>query len=674
MTTPSNNPFYTSSKLSQTNGAVPMETSAQRMAFDNLLRRELRVGDPNDPKQIETALLARYKNTARAQGIAREAQGLPFLQMAPTQVAAAPVTTSNDLDLEQSISDIERDLQELTTNTVLKDVTPELQGWASAIRSAITEGVNAARFALDARQRDKALGIRRMLGDYARMARLVGTLTPTRGVNYRKLAQSLDEVAAVLLVIMGEALAVGGVSGGHFLLQVPYSELQTRRDTAVYALRNLVGATQEAYSSNEWPRGIDAYRKLLSFLDAQGQGDLRALLVENELARIMDSLIHRAENGRAQGLRALSSTAQLDLERFRRLIIIGGRLDGDLLSRTANFSAPPLAAFLEALQLFVDAFGAGDGSASGGYRLLQIARPPILFYGLYGSSSLGEAEERLLRLVIQRNLLADQLDTIAQFGLPAQIARAQVLLDKILYDVDRAIDLFAIGTDTSGFGEPERRAAAYHYMIRAFFHSFGEFGTPINLIAESLTGRSGKNFIGRLNNEFAFFLDAIGSTLRVIQNALLPESLLQAENGVPGSRILNLNSPTFNGETLQAFRNLMIQELRIHQDMENRWRTLVKTMAASSIPYSRTGGNSIFDEVIHLIDIAIQLVNRSSEDIQLIETPTTIDHFKDELVLPKNYEASLVEIAEHLDPNPSGDGSVNSPGTGGTTSSVPGRT
>ncbi|NEQ23405.1 MAG: hypothetical protein F6K28_30475, partial [Microcoleus sp. SIO2G3] len=335
MATPSSNPL--SRTMSQTNGASPMDNSAQRMAFDNLLRRELRVNDPNDAQQIEAALLARYKNTARAQGITREAQGLPFLQTLTVQTTAVPVTTSNDLDLEQAIADIERDLTELTTNTVLKDITPELQGWAGAIRSAIAEGVSAARFALDARQRDKALGIRRTLGEYARVARLIGTLTPTRSINYRKLAQSLDEVASVLLVMLGESLANGGVSGGRFLLQIPYSELQIRRDAVIYALRNLVGGTQDAYSPNEWPRGIDAYRRLLSFLDSQGQGDLRALLVENEMARMLDSLIHRAENGRAQGLRALSATAQLDLERFRRLIIIGSRLNKNQLDGNAVY-------------------------------------------------------------------------------------------------------------------------------------------------------------------------------------------------------------------------------------------------------------------------------------------------------------------------------------------------
>jgi hypothetical protein len=130
--------------------------------------------------------------------------------------------TSSDVELQQAIDDVERDLRELTTNNLLKDTTPELEGWGTAVRSAITEGSAAARFSLDPRQRDKAFAIRRQLGDYSRMARLVGALTPTLSPTYRKFAQSLDEVAAVLMVLMGEALSNVGFSGGRFLLQVPY--------------------------------------------------------------------------------------------------------------------------------------------------------------------------------------------------------------------------------------------------------------------------------------------------------------------------------------------------------------------------------------------------------------------------------------------------------------------
>src|SRR5262245_25478939 len=361
MATQVNHPFYSSnstapgyssnstapgySSTSTAAGGTPPPTgSPQRLALDNLIRRELRVGDPNDPQQIAQALLTRYKGDPRATAIAQEAMGLPFLQTVPAETRVMQTPTSSDAELQQAIDDVERDLRELTTNNLLKDIIPELEGWATAVRSAITEGSAAARFSLDPRQRDKTFAIRRQLGDYARMARLVGALTPTLSLTYRKFSQSLDEVAAVFMVLMGEALSNVGFSGGRFLLQVPYTELQTRRDAAIYALRNLVGATQEAYGPNDWPRGLDAYRNLYRLLENQGQGDLRALLVETELARTMDDLIQRAAHGRAEGLRALGATAKLDLQRFHRLVAVG--------QRSVSPESPPLTAFLETLQLF----------------------------------------------------------------------------------------------------------------------------------------------------------------------------------------------------------------------------------------------------------------------------------------------------------------------------------
>lgn len=372
MASPSSNPFYGSSA-----GTTPANSGYQRLALDNLIRRELKVSDPNDPQQIANALLERFKDDPRAKAISQEAKGLPFLLSTSTNfVPMVQAATSSDAELQQAKNDVERDLQELLTNPLLKDITPEIQGWAQALRTAIQEGTTAARFALDPRQRDKAFAIRRQLGDYARLARLVGALTPTMSLSYRKFAQSLDEVAAVILVIMGESLANVGFNGGRFLLQTPYSELQVRRDAVIYALRNLIGATQEAYGPNDWPRGLDAYRNLFRILEEQGHGDLRSLLLEHELVRIMDELIQRASHGRTEGLRALGATAQVDLERFRRLVIVG--------RQAVSPESPPLTAFLEALALFADAF-----ESSGGFRLMRIARPPILFYGLYGTTTMG---------------------------------------------------------------------------------------------------------------------------------------------------------------------------------------------------------------------------------------------------------------------------------------------
>jgi hypothetical protein len=178
MSTPAMNSSYNSpmSPNQNSNGSHPAHQSSARTALDNLLRRELKVSDPADAQQIAQALLARYQNDPRAAAIRKEAEGVPFLLSASPVAPMTQSATSSDAELQQAITDVERDLHELTNNSILKDITPELQGWTQAIRGAIADGVTAARFALDPRQRDKTMGIRRTLGDYARLARLISEL------------------------------------------------------------------------------------------------------------------------------------------------------------------------------------------------------------------------------------------------------------------------------------------------------------------------------------------------------------------------------------------------------------------------------------------------------------------------------------------------------------------
>ena len=102
------NPLYGSS-----GGGIPANGGQQRLALDNLIRRELKVGDPNDPKQIADALLARFKDDPRANAITQEAKGLPFLQSASTATTSVQTTTSSDAELQQAKDDVERDLNEL---------------------------------------------------------------------------------------------------------------------------------------------------------------------------------------------------------------------------------------------------------------------------------------------------------------------------------------------------------------------------------------------------------------------------------------------------------------------------------------------------------------------------------------------------------------------------------
>src|SRR5262249_56240275 len=124
------------------------------------------------------------------------------------------------------------------------------------------------------------------------------------------------------------------------------------------------GSTQEAYGPTDWPRGLVAYRQFIDRLETSGFADLKALFQENYLSRLMDELIDRASSTNVEGLRALGSTAQLAVERFRRLILLGQRVETP--------EAPPLAGFLSALQPFGVAFAGQRFSRAS--RLLLLSR------------------------------------------------------------------------------------------------------------------------------------------------------------------------------------------------------------------------------------------------------------------------------------------------------------
>lgn len=456
----------------------------QRQALDDLIRRELRISDPSDPAQVAKALRERYQGDRRAQAIDQEALGLPYLQALPAAPTVTAAPTSCDAEMAQARDDIERDLAALTQSNLLKDTAAELRGWGTAIRSLVTEGAASAPFALDTRQRDKVFGIRRQLGDYARIARLVGALTPSANASFRSLAKSLDEAANVLLVMMGDALANAGYTAGKFLLQVPFSELQVRREAVLAALRNLNGHTSAGYlqqPSSEFNYGLPAYLQLYRELDQRGHGDLRALLLEGELARMMDTLIERAAHGSVEGLRALGATAEVDLDRFKRLARAGREVMTSPGGTDPNkVLAPPLVAFIHALQLFVESF-----ESSGGARLLRIARPPLLFYGLYGSGT-SDAERRLLELIQTRGALAEKADCVLACACDQDAVRKQVLIDKVVYDLDRAIDLYALGEED--WGGAEQRAIAYGLVAQVVMWSICKvIPTEAQLKAKSFT-------------------------------------------------------------------------------------------------------------------------------------------------------------------------------------------
>jgi hypothetical protein len=455
------------------------------------------------------------------------------------------------VEATQARSDVDRDLDSLLHNAVLKDIQPELRGWQSAIDGIIADANQTARFALDPRQRDRTYASRRLLGDYARVARFVGAMTPSLNSDYRSLAKSLDEVANVLLVTMGDAIANIGFGGGRFLLQAPASELQERREAVLAALRNLNGSVQTSYNQSTWPWGLDALRRILTRLDANGHSDLRTLFQENTVAQIMDDLIARASTPGAAGLRALGSTAPFSLQQLRRLVSVSQNVDPE---------SPPLAAYLDAIMLFTEGFRQG----SSGSRLLFIARPPIVFYGLYGIGGPDDATRILIQLVTARGLLADLVDCILECACSPSDITWQIILDKVLYDVDRAIDYFSLGSDPQGLREPEWRARAYGYIIHYLL------ANPDNLAI--FNPNRMPNPRPPLPNPLVL-PDPFVMPPPAPPVNLLRDSLTAIRNlliGVPPALLFDI--------TMQPVMN---SELCMQDDAEQQWESLLQTLAPS---------------------------------------------------------------------------------------------
>lgn len=530
---------------------TPGQRSPAAVKMDNLIRSKLRISNPYDVQQVADGLGRLY--VTEASNIRLEESGLPFYR-APAVLTPLPEDGGTlPAEIHQARDDVSRDFEALLQNPLLKDVYPELRGWRSAVDTIVTEALSSARLALDARQRDRTYAARRQLGDYARVVRFVGALTPSMNLYYRRLAQSLDEVANLLLVIMGDAIAKIGYGGGRFLLQAPASELQERRDAALAALRNLLGSVQESHGSEEWPRGLHGYQAIVERLEQAGHADLRALFDENTLGRMMDELLDRAAATGPEGLRALGSTAALAVQQLGRLIRFGQAL--------VDPQSPPVTAFLLAVQLFYNAFV----GSKGGYRLLFISRPPILLYGLYGMAGPDAATQTLMELVKIRGALAEQLDCYLGCDCNEDRVNCQIVFDKLLYDLDRSIDYYTLGTEENG--EPERRAAVTAIIINAF-----KTAEQASACRPEEWPVDEPKAPSDVSMKVAWLLE---STVKA----------MAANNQVPKPRMEN-DTAVFDTVDEQRVYYAMLQELCAQEDAEKSWRNLLLTMAPScrSVP------------------------------------------------------------------------------------------
>jgi hypothetical protein len=428
---------------------APLRTdrSPATAKVDNLLRQALKVSDPNDAQQIADGLLARFADEAGL--LERERLGLPAARGAITSPSSASQLQPFS-ETSEALDELEIDLRQIQTDPATKDIHSELRGIAASIRSAASSGLSAAQLALDPVQRDRAFGARRTLSEHARTARYVGALSGGLNAMYRRLAKSCDIVSNLILVGCGEAMARGSVTRSSFVRSIPVSDLLARRDAAINALRNLIGLEEASIGASGWPRGLVAYRQLLDQMENDGQSDLRSMFNEVELSSRFDELIDLASSNNLDSMRAVGSVAARTVGLINRLISFA---NGAGISP----ESPPLASYLSALRLFADAFS----TTSRGFRLVYIARPALLSYGVYDGQGNDPQAVTLPQIILLRNQLASQLDCHLGCDCKPETVREQIIYDKLLFEVDRAIDSIGLSSaDAAAHAHTAREMAA----------------------------------------------------------------------------------------------------------------------------------------------------------------------------------------------------------------------
>ena len=314
----------------------------------------------------------------------------------------------------------------------------------------------------------------------------------------------------------------------------------------------------------------------------------------------MDELIERASQHNVLGLRALGATADIAVQRLHRLLhIIDARVQPE---------SPAVITFLKAIQLFLDAFR----SSRSGYRLLFVARAPIAFYGLTGIGGPDAATHRLVELVVQRGRLAELLDCYLGCECCGEDVICQILLDKILYDTDRAIDLYALGSDPDGDGEPEWRAAAFALLITQFLNESLTFTNNVLSFNNHVMQNAIKRSPGCLESSCFPRIDELIETLEAIRERLSEDKLLFG----------TLTAGTRKVQAVAAEeRNYLTDELCLQRLSDRRLEAVFATLSAGCVP-----GEQVLTSIEALIDGAIALVDQDHEacvEAEITPPPTT---------------------------------------------------
>ncbi|WP_043343109.1 hypothetical protein [Belnapia moabensis] len=573
-------------------GASPIAyqgTSEAAQIADNIIRQQLRVGNPYDPVEIVNGLRRLFPEEARL--LDAESEGYaPSMAISTTPAIRPAASMATDIELDRVEIGIAHDLRALSTDHRLGDFTDEFAGIRQSVMRTLADGHSAAALALDPRNRDRLFGARRQLGEYGRLFRMIGALNPAIRSNYRRLALNLDDAGALLLVLAGETLAAQNLGGVRFLPSVAASELQIRRDNVLNGLRAIFSLSS-TISSDSFPWSMDGMRAFMQRIENSGHLDLRALLDEGTMASHLDPLVELATRNDGPGLRQLSAVADITTQKLYRLLSMG--------SNPGVPQAPALSHFLKALQIFLDTFK----SSKAGYRLPYVGRPLIAQRGMQGAGAIDTATTTLMALVGQRATLAGYTDCFLECQCDEGSVINQIMLDKILYDVDRAVDLYIQGMDATGMGEAEWRAAAYGRLIERFLDLNPVPNAPF---PNSLGIPPAPNKLRKL--------------LEDIKGDLLEGKF---QNGPP------IPPP--------AMVSAMIDELCLQRLTDVRLKAIVQTMSAGCVPI-----DSVFGALEVMVSIPVGELQRAIGAGRIVSCP------EPDPKLPLQYAVSLGQITQSV--------------------------
>ncbi|MBZ4335713.1 hypothetical protein [Corallococcus sp. AS-1-12] len=424
--------------------------SSAKSKFDEFLRRQLGVSDARDPKAVVYALRKLYPSTAAR--LDDESKGQPIRVSATPEPAMALMNGNLDSPgqrrFRQERKALVDDLDIAVNLASNRDFKAPVCGWRDSILAELDEGEAAANLAVDPVSRDRAFYSIRKLGDCARVARLVGMINPTVVQEFGRLAATLDDNATLLRILAGEALFRAGFDKGGTVFQVALQDLRQRREALINSLEQLT-ATSLQEGSDDWGDGQASYGKLLDQLRARGQSDLRAIVRPDAMSRLLDVLLNHTPRQQSEDLRGIASAVPVELIQLRRLRDVAGSLMDTSVTAFSNSTgrgvakvqgaSAPLAAFTEALTLFIDAFDLPNAGA----RLLNLVLPvPLTFRDLTGKEQ--ELNDKFRERNDVQELIEDLLmdpNTSVEFW--KELAR----LDRKLYHIDRIIDLYLLDYD-----------------------------------------------------------------------------------------------------------------------------------------------------------------------------------------------------------------------------------